>query len=355
MATKDLLYRFPSSLSSSSIPDERRSWPIYQRAHRSQLVVDDNCSEHSDYVRKPSASSMGSLNSGSYGPLRLMVENIHPNRGVSPSPFPRCVHGKASSSVSCRSWSDQHDRNSQSATAIASPHVGSWIDIDLHAGCDERSAQRRQSRLSYEVARPDSQSLRHRRVQQKPKLEVDKLSVVTTSATKHPFRRWMKSVRERSPGPSRSLKVREERWSLDDFDESKHPSTPRKRGRGHKKSSSWSSSGILTAVRSATANLTVAHPNYIERPSTSQKSNRSSGITEEAKPASLDKSQVILHLMDEAAWDRARQRRRTLEEIVSSEESYVADLKVLVNVRIRPQLLSSRLTLKAITRSTLLY
>ena len=37
-------------------------------------------------------------------------------------------------------------------------------------------------------------------------------------------------------------------------------------------------------------------------------------------------------MIDDAAWERARQRRRTLEEILESEESYVADLKVLVNV-----------------------
>ncbi|KAI9870394.1 MAG: hypothetical protein M1830_004299 [Pleopsidium flavum] len=36
--------------------------------------------------------------------------------------------------------------------------------------------------------------------------------------------------------------------------------------------------------------------------------------------------------MDEAAWDRALKRRKILEELVSSEESYVADLKVLTNV-----------------------
>jgi len=330
MATKDLLYRFPSSQSSFSAPDVRHSWPFYQQAQQSQRRVDDDRSEHSDSVRKPSASSTGSFNSGSHGPLRLTNENIHPHRGVSPSPFSRLVHGKASNSVSCRSWSDQHIRHSQSPTAIASPDTEPWIDVDLRAGCGERSAQRRQSRLSYEVARRDLLSVRHRRTQPKP--EVDKLSIVTTDATKHPFRRWMNSVRHRSPGPNRSLKVREERWSLDDFDESKDPSTPWNKDNRQKKSSSWSSSGILTVVKSATANLAVAHPKKTERRTPSRRSKRSSGTSEERNRASLDKSQVFARFMDEAAWDRARQRRRTLEEIVSSEESYVADLKVLVNV-----------------------
>lgn len=332
MATKDLLYRFPSSQSSSPIPDVRHSWPIYQQAQQSQLIVDDDRSEQSGSIRKPSASPTGSFNSSSHGPLRLTNENIHPSRGVSLSPFPKRVHGRVSTSASCRSWSDQHVRHSRSVTAIASPHTEPWIDTDLSNGCGEHSAHRRESRLSYKVARQDFQSGRHRRAQPKPRLEVEKLSSITTDATKHFFRRWMNSVRHRSPGPSRSLKVREERWSLDDFDESKGPSTPRNKGKRHKKSSSWSSSGILTVVRSATANLAVVHPKKIERPTPSRKSNRSSGISEETNRASLDKSQVFARFMDEAAWERARQRRRTLEEIVSSEESYVADLKVLVNV-----------------------
>lgn len=332
MATKDLLYRFPSSQSSSPIPDVRHSWPIYQQAQQSQLIVDDDRSEQSSSILEPSASPTRSFNSSPHGPHRRTNENIRPSRGVSLSPFPKRVHGKVSTSASCRSWSDQHVRHSRSLTTIASRHTGPWIDVDLSNGCSEHSSHRRESRLSYKLARQDSQSTRHRRAQPKPKLEVDKLSLVTTDATKHTFRRWMNSVRHRNPGPGRSLKVREERWSLDDFDERKGPSTPRNKVERHKKSSSWSSSGILTVVRSATANLAVVHPKRTERPTTSRRSNRSSGMSEETKRASPDKSQVSARFMDEAAWDRARQRRRTLDEIVSSEESYVADLKVLVNV-----------------------
>jgi len=331
MGSRNLLYRFPSSQSSSSTSDLRHSWPIYQHAQQSHLMSDDDRSEHSEPVGKPSARSNGSLNSSTHGPPPLTKENIHPNRATSPSPFSRLVHGKASNPVSCRSWSDQHIRHSHSATATTSPNAEPWIDVDLSAGCGEGSIQSRQNGLSFEVARRDLLSVRHRRAQPKPKLEVDELSMVTADAAKRPFWRWMNSVRHRSPGPSRPLKVREERWSLDDFDESKDPSTPQNKGKRHKKSSSWSSSGLLTVVKSATANPAWTHPKRTERPAPSRRSNRSSGLFEETKRASVDKSQSA-YSKDEAAWDRARQRRRTLEEILSSEESYVADLKVLVNV-----------------------
>lgn len=48
--------------------------------------------------------------------------------------------------------------------------------------------------------------------------------------------------------------------------------------------------------------------------------------------ASMDSNHGSAQIIDEAAWGRAVQRRQTLEELVSSEESYIADLKVLINV-----------------------
>lgn len=38
-------------------------------------------------------------------------------------------------------------------------------------------------------------------------------------------------------------------------------------------------------------------------------------------------------IMDESAWLRSLQRRKIVEELIASEEGYIADLKVLINVR----------------------
>ena len=339
MAARDLLYRFPSSQSSSPTPDVRHSWPIYQDAHPSHISIENG---HSEFARKPSASSIESFGSSSHGPLRVTNENIHPSLGASHSAHRsakdsarRDIHGKLSNLVSYRSRSDQDIRLSQSVTSEIEP----WVDFELSAGCRERSpydveepSLLVQSRFSYDVAGKDMLSIPHRRAQPKQKQDADRPSIVITDATKHPFRRWMKSVRRRSPSRRGSLKVREERWSLDDFDESKDPVTPRDKGRRHKKSSSWSSSSIVTAVKSATAGLAVPRAQKSKRSTSFRKSNRSSGPSEAANRISLDNSHRSGLHIDEAAWERARQRRRTLEEIVSSEESYVADLKVLVHV-----------------------
>jgi hypothetical protein len=37
-------------------------------------------------------------------------------------------------------------------------------------------------------------------------------------------------------------------------------------------------------------------------------------------------------IIDESAWLRSVQRRKIVEEIISSEESYIGDLKILINV-----------------------
>lgn len=168
-----------------------------------------------------------------------------------------------------------------------------------------------------------------------------KPDIIITGSTSRgqPFRRWMSNIRRKSS----RIKVfapRDDRWSLEDYDE-REPITPvpqyeevrAERVHGHQKTSSWSSSGFVTAVKSATVSLgplSLAHQSRRTKRSTFLRSSkRSSGRSHRA---SVDSSQGSGQVVDEAAWARAIQRRRTLEELVSSEESYIADLKVLVNV-----------------------
>lgn len=37
-------------------------------------------------------------------------------------------------------------------------------------------------------------------------------------------------------------------------------------------------------------------------------------------------------IIDESAWLRSLQRRKIVEELIVSEEGYIADLKILINV-----------------------
>lgn len=162
--------------------------------------------------------------------------------------------------------------------------------------------------------------------------------IIITDTTKHvglPFKKWMSTVRGKNQIPKGSLSVRQERWTLDDFDESESAEPSNHKMNGHRKSSSWSSYSLVGAVRSATASLaSLSVPSQSRRSKRNghQSSNRSSWLAHPRNRDSMDGSQASAQVIDDAVWERALQRRRTLEELVSSEESYVSDLKILVNV-----------------------
>lgn len=168
-----------------------------------------------------------------------------------------------------------------------------------------------------------------------------KPNVIITDSTPRgqPFRRWMSTIRRKS-SRIKVFATHDDRCSIEHYNE-REPITPvpqyeevrDERVHGHHKTSSWSSSGFVTAVKSTTASLgplSLANQSRKTKRSTFLRSSkRSSGRSHRA---SVDSSQGSGQVVDEAAWARAIQRRRTLEELVSSEESYIADLKVLVNV-----------------------
>lgn len=106
-----------------------------------------------------------------------------------------------------------------------------------------------------------------------------------------------------------------------------------------KRETSLSSGGLVSAVRSAGVGI-VSYGLGLNsrRPrGASQRRSwaRSSGASNAQVRSSEDGNSVRrAPVLDEAVWRRACQRRRILEELISSEESYIADMKILVNVRL---------------------
>ncbi|KAF2751542.1 hypothetical protein M011DRAFT_523497 [Sporormia fimetaria CBS 119925] len=93
-----------------------------------------------------------------------------------------------------------------------------------------------------------------------------------------------------------------------------------------------SSMGCITAVRSASMTITSSsHTQNSERTGFQTRcrlAKRSSTFSEVRR--STD-SNTLGPILDESAWLRALQRRKVVEELLASEESYIADLKVLIN------------------------
>ena len=156
----------------------------------------------------------------------------------------------------------------------------------------------------------------------------------------HPFRRWMSTLHRRNIQRRKTVQPRTERWCLNDSDKPAYgkPLMTDQNVSQRKKSSSFSSSGFVSAVKSASislATLSVApHSRKGRRSTLIRSSNRSSWVSNSLYRPSMDKSSSSVQIVDEASRERAIKRRQILEEMMTSEEGYVADLKALVNVRV---------------------
>jgi hypothetical protein len=162
---------------------------------------------------------------------------------------------------------------------------------------------------------------------------------VAVAESPQPFRRWMSTLRRwhmhrhRDPIPEvPALAVQ----MVDDVDSlSLQPSLILMPEIARTTSNSMSSSlGCVTAVRSAS--ITVASTSIAPRSENgafhgiARLGNRSSHYSEARR--STDSHRAMGPILDESAWLRSVQRWRIVEELIASEESYIADLKVLINV-----------------------
>ncbi len=314
---------------------------------------------HHTYHRKPSASSKGSFGSATSKPLRVANENVLPSQTTSLStlhflgdshPLPPPKFPLRPTSCQSSLGRDNPVSHPPGNTSPLGSEIGPLDNIDLSAECGE--ASRRSSAgseldylqnaghgLSFEMEENETLSTK-----KPPPTALEEVSgrpsVVVTDTKSHPLRRLLSTLVHRHSKRKRSLSARKERWSLDDSDEEQPAEAfqPHNfRTNSHKKTSSWASSGFVTAVKSATPNLgtlSVPQSQITRRFAPLRNSKRSNKLSQVTNRDSLNGNHDSTAMIDEAAWDRAVQRRRILEEVVSSEESYIADLKVLKNVSV---------------------
>ncbi|KXT03020.1 hypothetical protein AC578_687 [Pseudocercospora eumusae] len=152
--------------------------------------------------------------------------------------------------------------------------------------------------------------------------------VISPAAEAPAFSKWVTKLRKRRQRPVPWTSPRKERWVLDDFDKrSSSPSKPARCSAHHKSDSQNSSLRFITSVRSATATLASASIATISR-QWRRGHQRSSLISGSDPRPSIDS---VCSVMDDAARQRAKKRREKLEELIRTEESYVADVKALSN------------------------
>jgi hypothetical protein len=152
-----------------------------------------------------------------------------------------------------------------------------------------------------------------------------------------PFGRWLSTLRRRHIQRRNDQISGAVRLSFDNApgerDGLLRPPRPQDSLRRNSESMS-SSMGCITTVRSAS--MTIGSTSIAPRSENgfhgkSRIGNRSSHYSDARR--SLDSHRGPLGpVIDESAWLRSLQRRKVVEELIASEEGYISDLKVLINV-----------------------
>ncbi|MCJ1426910.1 hypothetical protein MMC29_004813 [Sticta canariensis] len=348
-------YQVRGRFASSSSQEQENFWQ--DSTNDSFLNTLNSSSESIRRVFKDERSigSNGSKGPYTLGPLRVRNANTPPRSTslstVDCAEFPRKASStRRASKQSSLKFVRENDISSSprfGGNSASLFDAGPLEDVSLdaenvEATGDEDAEHTSERDLSFEATPAESVSTRGLLTGFRPAGEPRKPSLViadTSTLKKHPFRRWVTTLRRRNSRRKGNLIPRLERWSLDEFDDVKPAALALPGGENtmrHKKSSSWSSSAFVTAVQSATASLLplsiAPQSRKTRRSGPLRSSHRSSRISDGVNRASMDSNQGSAQIIDEAAWGRAVQRRRTLEELISSEESYITDLKFLINV-----------------------
>ncbi|KAH8657466.1 hypothetical protein BGZ60DRAFT_493684 [Tricladium varicosporioides] len=151
--------------------------------------------------------------------------------------------------------------------------------------------------------------------------------------TEYPFNKWLNTLQRRA-GQRRKTVSCDTADSIHRTEYLDMPILHRKLE--HKKSSSGSSYGFVTAVKSASISLaSFSIAPRSRRTGVSSRQHRTDRSSKASNVGRLSEDSSYLAkgaIIDQAVTNRLLQRRRILEEIISTEEGYVADVKFLMNV-----------------------
>ncbi|KAH6610860.1 hypothetical protein Trco_000880, partial [Trichoderma cornu-damae] len=179
-----------------------------------------------------------------------------------------------------------------------------------------------------------------------PQITIDNTSASVTDTANHeqlkpqpqgPFHKWMRTIHRRarhrhtlSDGSIGSLRPQ--------LESGVHGRAANWKRSHHRRSSSGSSFAFVSAVRSASASLASVSAMARSRRNAARSqglstTERSSRASISGPRASEDSGFLENHsLADLAAIERSLQRRKVLEELISTEEGYIGDVRFLMNV-----------------------
>lgn len=314
------------------------------------------------YHRQLTPSSVRSLGSISPSPLRVRNENVQPSRILSrskflsaddaslyPSSLRSSKHPSRKTSCEVAAPVPYHCRLPPAFTQdlslsledinLSSPSVREYnADDDDDSDKENLEPDHNPPRLSFEVAKEEILSIDESSVAPKQIGPRPLPDAPTNPRSSHSFKRWISHLRPQTSKKKKTLTARTQRWPLDELPAEQDTTGVKKmasRRSGHRKSDSRPSTGLVDAVKSVVLDRSAGTPipKKPRRSNLFSRSNRSSRASEDETRPSIEQPQGLINTLDPVALERATRRRKILEELVDSEASYVADLKVLIHVR----------------------
>jgi hypothetical protein len=158
----------------------------------------------------------------------------------------------------------------------------------------------------------------------------------TDTTVTQPFRRWMSTLRRRHLERRKGRHTETPRLSFDlDNGNTDGATQSNHLQESMRRNSESMSSSIGYVGTMKTASMTVGSTSIAPRSDAGYPGRSRIGRSSHYSDArrSMDSHRGPLGpIVDESAWLRSLQRRKIVEELVASEEGYIADLKVLINV-----------------------
>ncbi|KAH8130333.1 hypothetical protein FP744_10008965 [Trichoderma asperellum] len=269
---------------------------------------------------------------------------------MAPADSPSCPSGSTSSSSSRRSSWAALLQKYEDAMEYRDDDAMSDVDHDQvtaqmsQLGIEETSVPASGGRVNNPELQTIVETMSLETAIQVPQVAIDNSNIQGTDSESHeqlkphgPFYKWMRTIHRRarhrstlSDGSINSLQPR-----LEPEIRSRTPTWKRSH---HRQSSSGSSFAFVSAVRSASASL--ASVSAVARSRKTITRSQGFSVTERSSRASMtgpraseDSSFLESHsLADLAVIERSLQRRKVLEELISTEEGYIGDIRFLMNV-----------------------
>ena len=311
----------------------------------------------SDTIRRPrdrklTPISVCSLRSISPSPLRVRNENLLPQRDPVLD-----LKGKNQytehTRVCQQSHKCNHDNDDRcfmqaktSSTSVCQSLPIQDIDPDTRKGrIDSNTTPNLYSKQKYSIhTRPPSESanqamLLKRNEVVRPIECTDSMSAPAASMrrSKHQLKHLISHLRLRTSKSRKSFGISRKQWTSTDSKSRRlsgsTSSTSLQNSRYHSTRSAISIKSLSVSNPSTHGLNDIARPRRSRRSALFSKGSGDSRKSQGINRTNADSGQTPSYLTDELTLESATQCRQTLEELVSSEESYIADLKILVNVR----------------------